>query len=106
MAAALLHDVGKLEAGIGTFTRVAVTLMALAAGRERLLAAAAGGRRGTRWLRRPGLYLVHDRLGAEMLQRAGSHDLTVSWTREHHLDPARWSLEPRLSAALKAADGD
>ena len=31
---------------------------------------------------------------------------TVAWTEEHHLDPARWNVEPRLANALKAADGD
>ena len=37
MASALLHDVGKVESGIGTFTRVAVTLAAMGLGRERLV---------------------------------------------------------------------
>jgi hypothetical protein len=38
MAAALLHDVGKIESGLGTFARVGVTLAAMAVGRERLTA--------------------------------------------------------------------
>jgi hypothetical protein len=37
VAAALLHDVGKIEARLGTFSRVGVTLAALAVGRARLL---------------------------------------------------------------------
>ena len=37
VAAALLHDVGKVESGLGTFARVGVTLAAMAAGRVRLL---------------------------------------------------------------------
>ncbi len=37
VAAALLHDVGKVEASLGTFSRVGVTVAAMAAGRERLL---------------------------------------------------------------------
>ncbi|MGH9107381.1 MAG: hypothetical protein ACRDZX_16455, partial [Acidimicrobiales bacterium] len=41
VAAALLHDVGKLEASLGTFSRVAVTLAAMGLGRRRLLAWAA-----------------------------------------------------------------
>ena len=35
LAAALLHDVGKLESGLGTFRRVGVTLLAGGLGRER-----------------------------------------------------------------------
>ncbi len=38
VAAALLHDVGKVESGLGTFARVGVTLAAMTAGRSRLLA--------------------------------------------------------------------
>jgi hypothetical protein len=53
-----------------------------------------------------GLYLSHDRVGAELLQAAGSHPLTVSWAAEHHLAAERWTIDPKLSAVLKAADGD
>ncbi len=35
VAAALLHDVGKVESGLGTFARVGVTLAAMTAGRSR-----------------------------------------------------------------------
>ena len=37
VAAALLHDVGKVESGLGTFARVGVTLAAMAGGRSRLV---------------------------------------------------------------------
>jgi hypothetical protein len=105
VAAALLHDVGKVEAGIGTFSRVAVTLGALAVGRDRVLSAAdRPGAPGP--VRRAGVYLRHDRLGAELLSRAGSHDLTVSWAAQHHQPPGSWTLERPIADALKAADGD
>ncbi len=39
------------------------------------------------------MYLAHDRLGAELLQRAGSNELTTTWAREHHLSPARWTVD-------------
>ncbi len=108
VAAALLHDVGKVESSFGTFARVWVTFAALAVGRSRLLRWAgdhAGGGRPS-WRARVGLYLTHDRLGAELLQRAGSQTLTVSWALEHHLAPGSWTVDATIGAALKAADGD
>lgn len=102
LAAALLHDVGKVESGLGPLRRALATVAGLVAGR-----AAAD-----RWCSRPGplgrtgRYLCHDRLGAEMLGGAGSDPLTVAWAREHHLDPGRWSLTPVVATALKAADDD
>jgi hypothetical protein len=108
VAAALLHDVGKVDSRLGTFARVGVTVVAIAAGRERLLrytgVEASAGRRSPR--RRAGAYLVHDRLGAELLEAAGADPLTVAWAGEHHLPADRWSVEPAVAAALKAADGD
>jgi hypothetical protein len=108
VAAALLHDVGKVEASLGTFARVSVTLAALTVGRARLLRwAGASGRPGRVSRRaRVGLYLTHDRLGAQLLEAAGSRALTISWAREHHLEPARWTVDARVGAALKAADED
>ncbi len=94
--AALLHDVGKVESGLGPIRRAAVTAAALAAGRTR---AARGKGRMAR-------YLGHDRLGAELLAGAGSAELTVAWAREHHLPHDRWTVPPALGRALKAADDD
>ncbi len=91
LAAALLHDVGKVEAALGTMGRVAATMARLA-----------GRRPGGRMER----YLRHDVLGAELLEGAGSHPLTVTWAREHHLPPDRWTLPADVAAALKSADDD
>jgi hypothetical protein len=126
VAAALLHDVGKVEAGLGTFSRVGVTLAAIAVGRERLVASGSSpagvgpvasghadaraddGRsmagRGLR--RRAAVYLCHDKLGGDLLRQAGSHELTVQWAEQHHLPPGAWTLDPRTACALKEADGD
>jgi hypothetical protein len=108
LAAALLHDVGKVESALGTFARVGVTLAALAVGRTRLVRWSGSAQRaGHPSLRnRVGLYLTHDRLGAELLTAAGSEDLTVAWAREHHLPEDQWTVDARVGAALKAADGD
>ncbi len=89
LAAALLHDVGKLDAGLGTFARVAATLVDRRDGDGRFAR-----------------YRRHDELGAAMLTSAGSDSLTIAWAREHHLAPASWTLPPMVADALKAADDD
>ena len=107
MASALLHDVGKVESGLGTFARVGVTLAAIALGRDRLVAGGGtGGRFRAGWRRRVSDYLTHDRIGADLLRVAGSHPDTVAWAGEHHLPAEQWSLDRRVADALKAADGD
>ncbi|MEY2475291.1 MAG: hypothetical protein QOG87_606 [Actinomycetota bacterium] len=102
LAAALLHDVGKVAAALGTYGRVVATLAGAASGRETAMAWS----KRTGFTRRVGLYLRHPELGAEMLEMAGSDPLTVAWSREHHLPPDRWTLPPGIAHALKAADDD
>lgn len=92
-AAALLHDVGKVESGLGTFARVGATIAGAVRARER-------------WGGRIGAYLRHDELGAALLERAGSDPLTIAWAREHHLPPERWTVPREVADALKAADDD
>jgi len=107
VAAALLHDVGKVESSLGTFSRVGVTFAALLLGRARLLRWAGDpSARPPGWRGRVGSYLTHDRLGADLLAQAGSEPLTVSWAAEHHLAPELWTVDAAVGAALKAADGD
>ena len=69
--AAALHDVGKIQAGLGTLTRVGATVAG----------AIIPGRLRGRWAD----YRDHPRLGAALLQGAGSAELTVAWAAEHHL---------------------
>ncbi|MEY2569374.1 MAG: hypothetical protein QOE35_3903 [Actinomycetota bacterium] len=102
LAAALLHDVGKTASGLGTYGRVVATVAGGAAGRS---SAQAWSERGG-FTRRVGLYLRHPELGADMLVIAGSDPLTVTWAREHHLPPDRWTLPAGVACALKAADDD
>ena len=86
--AALLHDVGKVESALGTFERVLATLL-------------------RQWrMARFAAYYDHPRIGADLLAQAGSDPLVVTWAREHHLPPERWTLPPEAAAALKAADDD
>ena len=58
VAGALLHDVGKIECGLGTFARVAATLV---------------GPRGKRFT----AYHDHEEIGARMAAEAGSAAATV-----------------------------
>lgn len=103
IAAALLHDVGKVESGLGTFARVAATLAGMAGGRKRLSRSSPRPAK-RRWAAGTRLYLAHDRIGGELLRAAGSDPFTVAWTEEHHLPPERWTIDRRLGEALKAAD--
>ena len=93
LAAALLHDVGKVVAGLGTFGRVLATLDLMTGRRKGLT---------TRFR----MYRRHPQLGAQLLEEAGSHPVTVTWAREHHLPPAAWTLPGPAARALKAADDD
>ena len=95
LAAALLHDVGKIESGLGTLARVPATVAGMVA-RERV---SAGGGRVARYLR-------HDAIGARLLREAGAHPLTSTWAAEHHRPPAAWSLPADVARALKEADDD
>jgi hypothetical protein len=96
LAAALLHDVGKADAGMRTFGRVVATVTASVVGHERAAA----------WDSSIGRYLRHPEAGARALEAAGSAPLTVAWTREHHLPEPRWTIDPGTARVLKAADDD
>ncbi|MGI8794382.1 MAG: hypothetical protein ACR2H3_14615 [Acidimicrobiales bacterium] len=95
IAAALLHDVGKVEAGLGAVGRAVATL----AGMVSPARAADGDGRIAR-------YLTHDRRGAGSLEAAGADPLTVAWAAEHHRPPAGWTVPTDVANALKAADDD
>lgn len=98
VAAALLHDAGKAASGLRTPGRVVATLV--------------GRSRGARWQGRGGYrgriaaYLVHDELGAALLDDAGSDPFTIAWAREHHRPRSGWTIPLELADALKAADDD
>jgi putative nucleotidyltransferase with HDIG domain len=98
LAAALLHDVGKTEAHLGTFGRVGATLVGvvISDGRARHLP------------NRVGEYLAHDNIGAELLAAAGARPEITAWAAAHHR-PELWpatGLPPRVAAVLAEADGE
>jgi hypothetical protein len=104
LAAALLHDVGKLDAGLGVVARVGATLAGAAAGHD--AADEWSTRRGL--TRRVGLYLRHAELGATRIRLVGGRDEAAAWAGAHHQpDPAATSgLPPVVADALLAADDD
>lgn len=95
VAAALLHDAGKAEVGLGTLGRVGATVAGLVR---------PAGRVGGRW----GRYLRHAEEGARLLGAAGARPEAVAWAAAHH-DPVRWpagSIPLEVCEALAAADGE
>ena len=102
LAAALLHDVGKVQSGLGTYMRVVATMSVAVAGRD----AVPAWKRGRGVIRRIGLYCDHPDIGADLLEMAGSHEITVAWAREHHLSPEHWSIPDEFANAIDAADND
>lgn len=89
VAAALLHDAGKVDSGLGPVGRALATVVDRRAGESRFAR-----------------YRRHDEIGAAMLAQAGSDQLTIDWTRQHHWSPTRWTVDRHFADALKAADDD
>ncbi|MDW3218770.1 MAG: HD domain-containing protein [Acidimicrobiales bacterium] len=102
LAAALLHDIGKIDADLGTWGRVVATLSAKVAGRDtaRLWIKSSG------FTRRVGLYLHHPEIGADMLEMAESDPLTVAWAAEHHKLEDEWTIPLDIAHVLSAVDDD
>ena len=102
LAAALLHDVGKIHCRLRTFGRVVATLTIKTAGSDDVDDwTQVGGLH-----RKIALYQRHPRIGADDLALAGSHELTVAWAREHHQPAESWTVPRRYSEVLDACDND
>jgi hypothetical protein len=104
IAAALLHDVGKVEARLGSVRRSLATVVAGVVGHDRV----------RRWRSRPGWrgrigrYIAHDDLGAALLHSAGARPQAVYWAKVHHR-PERWdgrTIPAETCRALARADGE
>ncbi|MEZ5379725.1 MAG: HD domain-containing protein [Acidimicrobiales bacterium] len=102
IAAALLHDSGKVVSNYRTPMRVVATLVWSLVDPARAHA----------WLdagpprRRLAEYRLHPELGADLLAAADADDLVVRWAREHHRPEDRWTIDPRIGSVLKHCDGD
>lgn len=102
LVAALLHDVGKIDADLGTWGRVVATVAAKFAGPD----TARLWIKGSGFTRKVGLYLHHPEIGADMLEMAGSDTLTVAWAAEHHKPAAEWTVAAEIASVLHEADDD
>ena len=102
LAAALLHDVGKLDAGLGVVGRSVATVMGAVGGPARVdrWAQTSGFRRRAAW------YLRHDDRGADRIRAAGGRDEAARWALAHH-HRSRWrasGVPITVAEALEAAD--
>jgi hypothetical protein len=102
IAAALLHDIGKIDADLGTWGRVVATVSAKVAGRD----TARLWIKSTGFTRRVGLYLHHPEIGADLLEMAQSDPLTIAWAAEHHLPADEWTIDPDIAQVLHEVDDD
>ena len=102
LAAALLHDAGKVHAHMGPVRRALATVWLAVRGRERVAADR------NAWSRRCAVYAAHPALGAAEIRARDGHPEAAAWAEAHH-DRGRWAttgLDPRAVAALHAADDD
>ena len=104
IAAALLHDVGKLDARFGPVRRALATTAAAVCGPGMVES----------WIdksgfvRRCALYVFHDQLGGERLRMAGCRREASLWAEAHHR-PAIWGatgIPAAVVVALAEADGE
>jgi hypothetical protein len=81
LAAAMLHDVGKYDAGLSVPGRALATIAVMGG---------SGPNRVARWERNRGLrgriarYARHGALGAEEIRRAGGREEAALWSEAHH----------------------
>jgi len=98
LAAALLHDVGKANAGLGTLQRSIIVL--LRAVYPRVIDAIASPNTAS-WRYPFWVHRHHGEIGADLLAQAGARDRVVELARRHQ-NP---SVEDSQAMALYEADG-
>jgi hypothetical protein len=104
LAAALLHDVGKLDARCGPVRRAVATAAAAVLGPRMV----EGWVDKSGFVRRCALYVFHDQLGADRVRIVGGRVEAALWAEAHHR-PAIWDatgIPHAVVAALAAADGE
>ncbi|MCC6433708.1 MAG: HD domain-containing protein [Acidimicrobiales bacterium] len=90
LPAALLHDIGKVDADLPVAGRVVASLLKLLGVR---VAPGVLGR-----------YLGYPAHGAALLTAAGSQPEVAAWAAQHHEPPNRWSVPAQWGQLLAAAD--
>ncbi len=102
LAAALLHDVGKVECDYRTPARVVATAVWLVVPDHM----AEKWRNRGKPFARLAQYRLHPQIGEELLIAAGSDQLTSSWAADHHLGLEHWRIDPAIAKVLKDCDDD
>ncbi|MDA3040396.1 MAG: HD domain-containing protein [Actinomycetota bacterium] len=103
LAAALLHDVGKVVSGLRTPARVVATLVWAVVPSERATVWCESPRT---FPRRLGQYHRHPELGEQLLVEAGADPTTSTWAADHHRPTSQWRVAARVGSVLKDCDGD
>lgn len=105
VAAALLHDVGKIQADLGLVGRSVATAVGGVVG-KRVMAGwhDESGVRG-----RFGRYAAHGEIGGAMVRAAGGRESSARWAEVHHLVGGRNPVKPpdlpvEAVTALKLSD--
>lgn len=105
LAAALLHDVGKRDARLGTLLRTLATLAGALGGPGVARIWSQG--RGLR--RRVASYLLHAEIGADAIEISGGRPEVAEWAGAHHR-PEAWDslvgVPGDVAHVLAAADGE
>lgn len=103
LGAALLHDIGKVVAGLGAAERVLATLLGkvVRVSTARRWATAASGPR-----RRLGLYLTHGPAGAEAIRSAGGREEIAAWAEVHQRLPCPELLAVPAPVARALSESD
>jgi hypothetical protein len=98
VAAALLHDVGKVDAGLGPVRRAGATVVA----------ALVSHGRARQWSNKIGRYVSHDERGEEKLRAAGARPETAAWAGAHHRRDrfATTGIPAEICELLAEADGE
>ncbi len=103
LAAALMHDVGKAEAGLSALSRAAAALVNRVVGLDtaRRWARSRRGRLG-----RIGLYLIHGEVGARLIREAGGREEIAAWSEVHQGQGIERvpGFPPAVVAALTGSD--
>lgn len=107
--AALMHDIGKANLGMGFFGRVLATLLSRSPLASRTAAVSStppSAGADTRWRTRLRDYWCYEELGALRLAELHPppHGVVIAWAREHHLGEGEWSIPVEWGWALQGAD--
>lgn len=104
VAAALLHDSGKVLCRFRTPSRVLATMVWAVASdhtADRWL-----NQRSGRYRHRLAQYRRHPDLGSALLRDGGSSPLTYQWAAQHHLPEDQWSVPIAVGRVLRDCDDD